>query len=58
MQFGCCSVARVGNLVVNDVLSQETLHFNCHSGLDPESSLFNPAKGGTGVYAVLETGRE
>ncbi len=48
----------VGSLVVNDVLSQKTVYFDCHSGLDPESSLFNPAKGRTGVYPVLDTERE
>jgi hypothetical protein len=36
-------------------MRQKSLYF-CHSGLDPESSLFNwiPA----GVYPVLDTGRE
>jgi hypothetical protein len=38
------------------VLRKKSLYFNCHSGLDPEYSLFNwiPA----GVYPVFDTGRE
>jgi len=58
LKVGYFLMTDVGNLAVNDVLSQKTVYLDCHSGLDPESSLFNPAKGGTGVYPVLDTERE